>query len=207
MQTLTSPRHVSFGPWLKSLIHKAVVLRPSIPLHPRAMASSALDDLFPIPPPRASSLVPERWPGVTAASTEALIETVKTDYQSWHVFFNDKGFHKYTFACHLRAFHADMYDVAIRPTISSRSGHSAEMQVSSERHTIVMLLNNGLRSTHLTQSTQTTGGTISEMTSECTRVITAVTRFSQCIDTIRHTFSSLQQLFVLLVQRPRLRSI
>jgi hypothetical protein len=59
------------------------------------MASLNLDDLFPIPPPQASAFFPERWPGVSASSTKALLDTVKDDYKKWHVFFNDKGFHKY----------------------------------------------------------------------------------------------------------------
>jgi hypothetical protein len=59
------------------------------------MAAPSLDDLFPPPPPPASALGPERWPGISAASTQALVDTVKDDFKRWHVFFNDKHFHKY----------------------------------------------------------------------------------------------------------------
>jgi hypothetical protein len=92
------------------------------------MASPALDDLFPIPPPRVSPLIPERWPGVSAASTNALLETVKADYEKFHVFFNDMGFHKSVFATYFDV-PALMYMAAIPHTISSRCGHLVEMRM------------------------------------------------------------------------------
>jgi hypothetical protein len=98
MRTLTSLRHVSSGSRLKlnSPTHKFASLRPALHLQCTiSMASPTLDDIFPIPGPRVSSLAPERWSGVTAASTAALIETVKADYEKFHVFFNDKHFHKF----------------------------------------------------------------------------------------------------------------
>lgn len=54
-----------------------------------------LNALFPsvIPPP-PSHLSPARWPGIDTKSSEALAKTLKEDVERYHVFFNDRGFHK-----------------------------------------------------------------------------------------------------------------
>lgn len=55
-----------------------------------------LDALFPLPftqpsPPNA----PSRLPGVTYKSSQALARALQDNHTKWHIFFNDKGFHKY----------------------------------------------------------------------------------------------------------------
>jgi hypothetical protein len=54
-----------------------------------------MNALFPVPPESTLPLVPSRWPGVSASSSSTLIECVKDDFEKYHVFFNDKHFHKY----------------------------------------------------------------------------------------------------------------
>jgi hypothetical protein len=58
------------------------------------LTMTTLDELFPIPGPPTSDLLPSRWPGVSAASGAALVETLKTNHEKWHLFFNDKKYHK-----------------------------------------------------------------------------------------------------------------
>ena len=54
-----------------------------------------LDVLFPVPSPAAPSpQAPGRLPGVTPESTAALRRTLKENHTKWHIFFNDKRFHK-----------------------------------------------------------------------------------------------------------------
>jgi hypothetical protein len=64
-------------------------------------ASQDVDALFPLPPARddvapsgTAHLFPGRWPGSSIESSRALIDGLKKDYQNFHVFFNDKHFHK-----------------------------------------------------------------------------------------------------------------
>jgi hypothetical protein len=55
---------------------------------------ASLDALFPAPQPPPSALAPERWPGISPESTDALLRTLRANHEQWHCFFNDKGFHK-----------------------------------------------------------------------------------------------------------------
>ncbi|HEV7737446.1 MAG TPA: hypothetical protein VGO47_08775 [Chlamydiales bacterium] len=60
--------------------------------------NSALDLLFPPPLARpASVLSPAPPPGITAESTAELVRLLKENHVQFHCFFNDKGFHKYSF--------------------------------------------------------------------------------------------------------------
>jgi hypothetical protein len=54
-----------------------------------------LDKLFYVPSAPLSPSFPLRWPGVTAKSGKALVETLKRDFVDYHVFFDDLGRHKY----------------------------------------------------------------------------------------------------------------
>lgn len=58
-----------------------------------------LNALFPAPSraPRSFGLAPSRIPGPNAKSVEALREFLKDNHRKRHIFFNDKGFHKYVF--------------------------------------------------------------------------------------------------------------
>lgn len=58
-----------------------------------------IDDKF-FPPPShrggpANALAPRTWPGVSPASTAALQAILTDNHKKWHVFFNERGFHKY----------------------------------------------------------------------------------------------------------------
>ena len=56
-----------------------------------------LDALFPAPAPapRKSSVTPTQLAGPTPESTDAIIEVLQTIHKKQHIFFNDRGFHKY----------------------------------------------------------------------------------------------------------------
>ena len=56
--------------------------------------STTLDALFPIPssPP---FLCPQRFPGITLEATDSLLGILKENHTRWHIFFNEKGHHKY----------------------------------------------------------------------------------------------------------------
>lgn len=56
-----------------------------------------LKALFAAPPPDAPASVvppPARHAGWTHASTEALLANLRDNHQRWHIFFNEKQFHK-----------------------------------------------------------------------------------------------------------------
>jgi len=59
------------------------------------MSGTHAPDLFPAPSPPPSTISPTVWPGVSPTSTAALQRVLKDNHQKWHIFFNDKGFHKY----------------------------------------------------------------------------------------------------------------
>lgn len=58
------------------------------------VAPELLARLFQSPTPPPSYLGPNRFPGATASSEVALLDVLKDNFVSHHVFFNDKGFHK-----------------------------------------------------------------------------------------------------------------
>lgn len=53
-----------------------------------------LDVLFPTPPP-APPLAPARLAGISPESDSILLKCLKENHVKWHIFFNDRGFHKY----------------------------------------------------------------------------------------------------------------
>lgn len=58
-----------------------------------------MDSLFP-PPSRPKEFwdqIPRSLPGVTPQSTQKLTEVMRLNYDRYHIFFNDKGFHKFVF--------------------------------------------------------------------------------------------------------------
>lgn len=55
---------------------------------------SKLDRLYPIPAHAPSAQAPRRFPGVTPESTATLLETLRDNHVKWHIFFNEKHFHK-----------------------------------------------------------------------------------------------------------------
>lgn len=55
-----------------------------------------LSVLFPLPFTQTHpSDAPSPLAGVTYQSSEALVKLLKDNHVKWHIFFNDKGFHKY----------------------------------------------------------------------------------------------------------------
>lgn len=59
------------------------------------MSTKLLDFLFPAPPLSLSRRTQVFYPGTNAASTVALRKILKDNHAKWHVFFNEKRFHKY----------------------------------------------------------------------------------------------------------------
>lgn len=58
---------------------------------------SSTFELFPLPsfvPPLTNIPVPRTWPGITTASTAAVQALLKENHEKYHVFFNERGFHK-----------------------------------------------------------------------------------------------------------------
>ena len=70
-------------------------------LHLTIMNTSpeTLNALFPAPSraPRSFGLTPSRVFGSNAKSVEALREYLKDNHRKRHIFFNDRGFHKYVY--------------------------------------------------------------------------------------------------------------
>jgi hypothetical protein len=58
---------------------------------------SELDALFPTPSLPPTVLCPQRYPGCSPASVEALRRVLKDNHIKYHIYFNDKGFHKCVF--------------------------------------------------------------------------------------------------------------
>ena len=59
--------------------------------------SEQLKALFPTPDPDFPTPVvpnPTRQPGWTHESTEALLNCLRDNHHRWHIFFNEKKFHK-----------------------------------------------------------------------------------------------------------------
>lgn len=57
-----------------------------------------LNLLFPLPATSLQPLAPVLTPGQSADSAEALVEILKENHKRFHIFFNDRGFHKYVLA-------------------------------------------------------------------------------------------------------------
>ncbi|OCH85389.1 hypothetical protein OBBRIDRAFT_838993 [Obba rivulosa] len=68
-------------------------------------SSKNIDALFPPPAPPPTSLFPARLPGATPESAAVLSELLKENYEKWHIYFNDKGFHNHI-SHHLLAIYA-----------------------------------------------------------------------------------------------------
>ncbi len=60
--------------------------------------SDLLEKLYPVPLSTGIASLP----GPTSASARALLSVLKHNRQNHHIFFNDKGFHKYVQLLHLR---------------------------------------------------------------------------------------------------------
>ncbi|KAF8333684.1 hypothetical protein F5887DRAFT_921889 [Amanita rubescens] len=57
--------------------------------------TAALDSLFPTPSPPPSLVAPTRWAGITPQTVQVLKKVLKDNYERWHIFFNDRGFHNH----------------------------------------------------------------------------------------------------------------
>ncbi len=53
-----------------------------------------LNKLYTIPSHSPSALAPKWCPGVTPESTALLLETLRDNHVKWHMFFNEKHYHK-----------------------------------------------------------------------------------------------------------------
>lgn len=53
-----------------------------------------LDKLYTTPSHSPSAQAPTRFSGVTPESTATLLETLRDNHVKWHIFFNEKGYHK-----------------------------------------------------------------------------------------------------------------
>src|SRR5258708_3517490 len=60
--------------------------------------SDLLEKLYPVPLSTGIASLP----GPTSASARALLSVLKHNHRTYHIFFNDKGFHKYVHLPHLR---------------------------------------------------------------------------------------------------------
>ena len=58
---------------------------------PQSGDSDLLEKLYPVPLSTGIASLP----GPTSASARALLSVLKHNYQTYHIFFNDRGFHKY----------------------------------------------------------------------------------------------------------------
>ena len=60
--------------------------------------ASEFDFLFPTPaaPPNLAAVA--RLSGITPQTVEALKRVLKDNHERWHIFFNDRRFHKYVYA-------------------------------------------------------------------------------------------------------------
>lgn len=56
-----------------------------------------LDSLFPTPAAPPDLAAPARWSGITPKTVEVLKRVLKDNHERWHIFFNDRGFHKYVY--------------------------------------------------------------------------------------------------------------
>jgi len=63
-----------------------------------ALGQPSLDSLFPTPSTPPSLSAPARWSGITPQTVEVLRKVLKDNHERWHIFFNDRGFHKYVYA-------------------------------------------------------------------------------------------------------------
>lgn len=77
-----------------------------------------LDSLFPTPARPPSRIAPARWPGITPKSVETLKKVLKDNYQRWHIFINDRGYHKYERVYLIRRITDDL-------SLSSHAAHRA----------------------------------------------------------------------------------
>lgn len=55
------------------------------------------DFLFPTPAAPPNLAATARLPGITPQTVEALKRVLKDNHERWHIFFNDRRFHKYVF--------------------------------------------------------------------------------------------------------------
>ena len=57
-----------------------------------------LDSLFPTPSLPPSPISPARWAGATPQTLQVLKRVLKDNHETWHIFFNDRGYHKCVFS-------------------------------------------------------------------------------------------------------------
>lgn len=57
---------------------------------------SEITELFPAPSVLPLSKIgPSVWPGISPESTASLQAVLKDNHEKWHIFINERGFHKY----------------------------------------------------------------------------------------------------------------
>ena len=78
------------------LLHntQAIGVRHGSKMAQQRLSDETLDKIFPVPSPAPSPQAPGRFPGITPTSTAALRRVLKENHVKWHIFFNDKRFHK-----------------------------------------------------------------------------------------------------------------
>lgn len=83
------------------------------------MTSSAFDFLFPTPAAPPNLVAPSRSPGITPETVETLKKVLKDNYEHWHIFFNDRGFHKYVnFFLNYSVFDIELLSHAVHHAIA-----------------------------------------------------------------------------------------
>lgn len=76
-------------------ISRNVMNRSNIHLYSTSYGPSVLEQLFPVPSLPQSALSPSHFPGVSSESTGKLQGVLKDNHTKWHIFFNEKRFHKW----------------------------------------------------------------------------------------------------------------
>jgi hypothetical protein len=96
-------------------------------------------DLFPAPFTPSFVLSPRPLAGINPQSTETLRAVLKHNHEKWHIYFNERGFHKYVSFCILDLSSADNLLPSATPrTTHSRSGLSGRTQRLSKLRTITI---------------------------------------------------------------------
>lgn len=85
--------------------------------------AGALHALFPVPSP-PPFLCPPRFPGITLEATNMLLGVLKENHERWHIFFNEKGHHKYVIRFVGGAICSDSQMIAMGPICCLQSTSS-----------------------------------------------------------------------------------
>lgn len=130
---------------------------------PPKIPQDTLDALFPSAVDKPRESIPFPYPRASAESAQTLVKLLKQNHEQFHIFFNDKGFHKCVTIV-IIPYATDLASLSVILAIICLPSTPSEPALRSSRpHTKSMPHISGRRSTPQNRLRTRIGGTISEI--------------------------------------------